>query len=156
MEKRASWRCAVGEPVEMTVEECVTLLRRGVVGRVALSTPMGPRIVPVNYTAGEDFVVFRTTPYSELGTYGWNADLAFEIDSLDYESRQGWSVVAIGRAEQVQDPDEVGRIRAQSDPSPWVGGRRHLYIRLRWRDVSGRRLGPASPAEDEVPVRRVL
>ncbi|MGH3329985.1 MAG: pyridoxamine 5'-phosphate oxidase family protein, partial [Nocardioidaceae bacterium] len=92
------------EPVELTVEECVGLLRSGVIGRVALSTPMGPRIVPVNYAVYEDTVVFRTTPYSELGTYGWNTDLAFEIDHLDYEKHQGWSVVAIGRAELVEDP----------------------------------------------------
>src|SRR4051812_20203936 len=67
---RRRWQMA--EPVELTVDECVDLLNGGVFGRVALSTPVGPRIVPVNYAMYGDDIVFRTTPYSELGTYGWN------------------------------------------------------------------------------------
>ena len=93
-------------PIELTVEECLDLLRTNIVGRVALSTPVGPRIVPVNYSIyGDDAIVFRTTPYSELGTYGWNAELAFEIDHIDYDLHQGWSVIAFGRGELVEDPD---------------------------------------------------
>ena len=92
-------------PLELTIDECLELLNSGLVGRVALSTPVGPRIVPVNYAMYGDAIVFRTAPYSELGTYGWNADVAFEIDNIDYEKHQGWSVVAIGRAELVEDPD---------------------------------------------------
>jgi len=130
----------MSEPLELGVEECLELLSGGVVGRVAMSTPGGPRIVPLNYAMYKDAIVFRTMPYSELGTYGWNTDLAFEIDHLDYEKHQGWSVVAIGRASLVEDPDELREIRAGWDPTPWVGGRRHLYIKLRWRDITGRRL----------------
>ena len=136
----------MNEPVELTVEECLEHLKGGVVGRVAMSTPMGPRIVPLNYAMYDDSIVFRTTPYSELGTYGANTNLAFEIDQLDYERHQGWSVVVIGRAELVQDLDEVRAIRAGWDPTPWAGGRRHLYLRLRWRDVTGRRLGVSGVA----------
>lgn len=146
----------MSEPVELTVDECVSLLHAGVIGRVALSTPMGPRIVPVNYAMYDNSIVFRTTPYSELGTYGWNSDLAFEIDHIDYERHQGWSVVAIGRAELVEDPDELREIRAHWDPSPWAGGRRHLYVRLRWRDISGRRIGSDWTPESMLPVQRAL
>jgi nitroimidazol reductase NimA-like FMN-containing flavoprotein (pyridoxamine 5'-phosphate oxidase superfamily) len=144
------------EPVEMTVEECLDLLSRGVVGRVAMATPMGPRIVPVNYAMYEDTIVFRTTPYSELGTYGWNTDLAFEIDHLDYDRHQGWSVVAIGRAELVEDPLDLQDIRANWDPTPWAGGRRHLYIRLRWRDITGRWVGKDWDRGSMSPVHRAM
>lgn len=144
------------EPVELTIEECLELLNGGVVGRVAMCTPMGPRIVPLNYAMFEDAIVFRTMPYSELGTYGWNTDLAFEVDHLDYEQQLGWSVVAIGRSELVEDPDEVQQIRAGWDPTPWVGGRRYLYLRLRWRDLTGRRLSADSTSAAMLPVRRVL
>lgn len=144
------------EPVEMTLEECLDLLSRGVVGRVAMATPMGPRIVPVNYAMYEDTIVFRTTPYSELGTYGWNTDLAFEIDHLDYDRHQGWSVVAIGRAELVEDPLDLQDIRANWDPTPWAGGRRHLYIRLRWRDITGRWVGKDWDRGSMSPVHRAM
>lgn len=144
------------EPVELTIDECLELLHRGVFGRVALSTPMGPRIVPVNYAMYEDAIVFRTTPYSELGTYGWNTDLAFEIDHVDYEKHQGWSVVAVGRASLIEDPHELNDIRTRWDPTPWAAGRRHLYIRIDWRDLTGRRVGDDWTAENMMPVRRSL
>ena len=146
----------MSEPVELTVEECLELLSGGIVGRVAMCTPMGPRIVPLNYAMYDDAIVFRTTPYSELGTYGSNTDLAFEIDHLDYEKQEGWSVVAIGRASLVEDADELREIRAGWDPTPWAAGRRHLYIRLRWRDITGRRLGGDWTRGSMMPVRRAL
>jgi nitroimidazol reductase NimA-like FMN-containing flavoprotein (pyridoxamine 5'-phosphate oxidase superfamily) len=94
----------------------------------------------VNYAVDGDALVFRTAPYSELGTYGLNADIAFEVDQLDYEEHQGWSVVAVGRATPVDDPADVAEIRSSWDPNPWVGGRRNLYLRLVWRDLTGRRI----------------
>ena len=97
-------------PIELTVEECLDLLHANIVGRVALSTPAGPRIVPVNYAMHGDAIVFRTAPYSELGTHGWNAELAFEIDHIDHEAHQGWSVVAHGRGALVEDPDREPRV----------------------------------------------
>ena len=144
------------EPVELTVEECLELLKGGLIGRVAMCTPTGPRIVPLNYAMYDGSIVVRTTPYSELGTYGWNTDLAFEIDHLDYEKHQGWSVVAIGRAELIEDPDELHEVRTGWDPTPWAGGRRHLYIKLRWRDLTGRRIGDDWSRDTMMPVRRVL
>jgi nitroimidazol reductase NimA-like FMN-containing flavoprotein (pyridoxamine 5'-phosphate oxidase superfamily) len=146
----------MSEAVELTVDECLELLHGGVLGRVGLSTPMGPRIVPINYAMHDDAVVFRTTPYSELGSYGWNTDLAFETDYIDYDRHQGWSVVAIGRANLVDDPEELAEIRSDWDPTPWVDGRRHLYIRLVWRDLTGRRVGADWSRTSMMPVRRAI
>src|SRR5688572_3607376 len=67
--RQAAWRPekedAMKEPVELTVSECLGLLGGGVVGRVALSTRLGPRIVPVNYAMYDGAIIFRTSPYSE-------------------------------------------------------------------------------------------
>jgi uncharacterized protein len=126
---------------EMSVEECRSLLNGGVVGRVAMATPVGPRIVPVSYAVHGEAIVFRTAPYSELSTYGWNAELAFEIDDLDYESYSGWSVQAVGRAHVVDDPSEVQAIRRAWDPRPWAAGLRNLYVKLAWRELTGLRIG---------------
>jgi len=131
----------VHEPVELSVEECLALLRSNDVGRVAFTTPSGPRIVPVNYAMHDETIVFRTTPYSELGSHGPKSKVAFEADQLNYAKHEGWSVVAVGTAEVVEDPDEVHRIKVGWDPEPWAAGARHLYLRLRWRDITGRRLG---------------
>lgn len=127
--------------VQLGVSECRDLLAGGLVGRVAMATPVGPRIVPVSYTVHGDAIVFRTAPYSELSTYGWDTDLAFEVDRLDYDAHQGWSVVALGRAEVMDDPEEVQRIRQAGEPRPWAPGSRNLYVKLAWRALTGIRLG---------------
>lgn len=130
--------------VELNVEECLELLESDVVGRVGMCTRVGPRIVPVNYAMFEDTIVFRTAPYSEVGTLGLGTEVAFEVDRLDYDKRRGWSVLAVGRAEVVDDPEVRQAIQRQWDPDPWAEGLRHLYVRIRWTDLTGRSLGPGT------------
>jgi hypothetical protein len=86
-------------------------------------------------------VVFRTTPYSILGSQPLRSVIALEIDHLDHENRRGWSVVARGRAEMVVDAKELEGIRATWDPGTWAAGTRILYVRMRWSELTGRRLG---------------
>ena len=143
------------EPVELTTSECLDLLSAGVVGRVAVSTPGGPRIVPVNYAMSEGAIIIRTSPYSELATHGPTNLAAFEIDHFDYERHLGWSVVALGRI-QTLPAAELADLRKVWEPRPWAGGHRNLYLKLTWREVSGRRIGDEAPLSSTMPVQRVL
>ena len=63
---------------------------------------------------------------------------ALEADELDDRLSTGWSVVVVGRAEQVQDPAEIaslfGRMR-----QPWAPGSRPLLVRIAPAEVTGRR-----------------
>ncbi len=120
--------------------ECVERLAGGQVGRVAVCTPRGPRVVPVNYGLDEDSIVFRTTPFSVVGTHGWDRRLAFEVDHVEPEEERGWSVVATGLGVLVEDDSELENIRRSGDPTPWADGERMLYIRLRWDDLTGREI----------------
>lgn len=144
------------EPRDLTPQECERLLRAGVVGRVALSTPDGPHIIPVNYGIHDDTVVIRTSSYSILGSYGRNAMLAFEIDHIDHERHLGWSVVARGRSWAEVDPDQLAAIRESWAPRPWATGSRNLFIRLRWDTLTGRALGHDWTRDNESPVHRTL
>ena len=45
------------EVEELTVDECLELLRAHQVGRLAVVTPAGPAIFPVNYAIGVDLTV---------------------------------------------------------------------------------------------------
>lgn len=141
---------------DLTTEECERLLRAGVAGRVAVSSPTGPHILPVNYSVVSDAILLRTTPYSVLGTYGRDAMLAFEIDSFDHEHQRGWSVVVRGRAEIVDDADELAEIHHSWPPRPWATGQRNLVVRIPWAEVSGRRLGIGWNPYDELPVHRTV
>ncbi len=144
------------EAVDLGPEQCALLLGAGVTGRVALSSPDGPHIVPVNYSVVGEAVVIRTSPYSVLGTYGRGSMLAFEVDYFDHDRWRGWSVVARGRADVVTEQAELDRIRATWDPHPWAAGARNLYLRLRWSELTGRQVGAGWDPVRTLPVRRVV
>ena len=99
-------------------------------------------------------VVFRTSAYGVVATRDWSEPLAFEVDHVDYAEQRGWSVVALGRGERIDDAEELAHIKRTWDPRPWAGGSRPLYVRLRWTDLSGRRLGGGWTRDNELPVRR--
>lgn len=146
----------MAEAFELSNEMCERLLHAGVAGRIALSTPNGPHIIPVNYSVVDQAVLVRTAPYSLLGTYGRDTTLAFEIDHLDHAAHRGWSVVARGRGEIVTDPDELDHIQEVWPPRPWASGGRNLYLRLRWTELTGRRLGEGWDPAHDLAVHRVV
>jgi len=142
----------VPESHELSTHQCEALLRVGMVGRVAFSTPTGPHMVPVNYTVVDDAIVVRTSPYSLLGTHGRNTMVAVGIDGFDHEQTRGWSVQARGRMEVVTTPQELDRIRKVADPNPWASAVRALYLRVHWTELSGRQLGASWNPGPDVPV----
>jgi nitroimidazol reductase NimA-like FMN-containing flavoprotein (pyridoxamine 5'-phosphate oxidase superfamily) len=131
----------VQEPFELSQAQCRELLAAGLVGRVAVCTPVGPHIVPVNLSIVDGDVVLRTTPYSVLGSHARGAMLAVEIDELDYERERGWSVVARGRADAVTSAEELDHIRRSWEPRAWASGHRNLFLRISGPELTGRRLG---------------
>lgn len=144
------------ESFDLNETECEDLLRAGLVGRVAVCTPTGPHVVPVNYSVVDGALVLRTTPYSLLGSQVRGSMLALEVDHFDYEYQRGWSVVARGRAEMVTAAHELENIRATWNPNTWVAGARTLYLRMRWSELTGRQLGRDWDPMATLPVRRAV
>ena len=134
----------------MGPEECRRLIQAGGVGRVAFRGASDVHIVPVNFVVDGDSIVFRTAPYSELGENGPGKRAAFEVDQLDTARRCGWSVVAKGRLHVISAHPEVVALRLDNDPDPWADGVRRLYMRLPWRELTGRQLEP--PAQSGTAV----
>ena len=129
-------------PRELSPDECVALLSVGSVGRVGLCAADGPHIVPVNYVLDGESIVFRTSVYGVLGRHDWSAGVvAFEVDELEAATRSGRSVVVRGPAERIEDPDAMDAIAWTTDPSPWAGGLRRQYVRVRFSEMSGRAVG---------------
>src|SRR5687768_10877181 len=133
---------AVHDSIELPPQECLRLLKEKVVGRIAFNTANGLRILPVNYVVHDDRIVFRTVPYGVLAR-SRAADVAFEVDELDDQLRAGWSVLAVGPCERIEDAADLAAIRESEPPTPWVSGSRDLYFGIRWKGLSGRRLGTA-------------
>ena len=126
---------------ELSYDKCRELLAASIVGRVGFNAEDGPRIIPVNFTLVEDSVVFRTTPYSELGRNADDVAMAFEVDHVDYEDHKGWSVLAVGTSRLVEHIGELEDLGGFWNPRPWAGGNRMLYVQLHWSALTGRRLG---------------
>jgi nitroimidazol reductase NimA-like FMN-containing flavoprotein (pyridoxamine 5'-phosphate oxidase superfamily) len=126
---------------ELSTLECRDLLGTQEVGRVAVCTPQGPQIMPVNYVVDGASLIFRTAPYGVLGRHAWNSRIAFQIDHVDTETRSGWSVLATGSGEMIEDAEELAVVRAFRNPQPWASGSRLLYVRLAWDEITGRRIG---------------
>jgi len=146
----------MSEVEELTYAKCRGLLAGGVLGRVAVCTADGPRIFPVNYSVVDESILFRTSPYGVVATHDWRTPIAFEVDHVDYGDHRGWSVLAVGPGDRVEDPDELAHIKRTWDPRPWAGGARPLYVRLTWTELTGRRLGQGWNHDNEMPVRRQL
>ena len=127
---------------DLAARECRERIASGGVGRVAWCSNGHPQITPVNFTVLGDDVVFRTSPYSDLGRHVAGAAVAFEVDGYDEHQRRGWSVVVQGQASVVDDPDELMRLRGLA-AQPWAPGQRNLFVRLRSDRISGRQVGEA-------------
>ncbi|MGW1024615.1 pyridoxamine 5'-phosphate oxidase family protein [Streptomyces sp. NPDC002577] len=123
-------------------DQCRALLSTHGVGRVAVSTPDGPAVVPVNYEVVDDAIVFRTAPGSTPAAAAGN-DVAFEVDHVDDAMSQGWSVLAVGPARPVTEPDAVRRLTDRAHSKPWAGGEREMWVSIQPRRLTGRRIGPA-------------
>ena len=77
-------------------------------------------------------MVFRTAPYGVLGRHAWRGRVAFEVDDIDVATRSGWSVVATGQGELVEDPDELAAAPRLPRPAA-VGARARGCSTCGWR-----------------------
>lgn len=123
----------------LRLDECLRLLARQQVGRLAFVVGDQPLIVPVNYAVAGDIVVFRTAPGTKLGAAP-SHKVAFEVDSVDPEARSGWSVVVQGVAEEMTDaPDGFSDGLRRAAAPVWAPGPKDHYLRIIPHLVSGRR-----------------
>lgn len=129
--------------LDLDVRECRALLSTHGVGRVAVSAPDGrPAVVPVNYEVVEDAIAFRTAPDS-VPAAAVGKEIAFEVDHVDEAMSEGWSVLAVGPAQVVTEPDAVRRLTQGAHATPWAGGEREMWVSIRPTTLTGRRITPA-------------
>ncbi|MFS4096168.1 DUF1918 domain-containing protein [Streptomyces sp. AF1A] len=127
---------------DLSPQECRTLLSTHGVGRVAVSAPDGrPAVVPVNYDVVDDAIVFRTAPHS-VPAEAAETEVAFEVDHLDEALSQGWSVLAVGPAHVVTEPEAVRTLARRAHTTPWAGGERDMWVSIRPTTITGRRIAP--------------
>ena len=74
--------------------------------------------------------------------------VSFEIDRVDEVMSEGWSVLVTGEARRVDDPDEVVAL-AGLGLTPWAGGPRHVLVRIRPDEVTGRVIVQGATPDDD-------
>lgn len=132
---------AVGERrIEpLSVDECLELVLRAQVGRVAYLHEGAPAIIPVNYVLHDAMVVFRLSYGTTLDAIASGARVAFEVDRIDEAQEAGWSVVIHGKAEEIWLPREL-EVARQFRLNPWAPGDRDHYVRICPSAITGRRI----------------
>lgn len=142
------------EITRLSADECDKLLRAGTFGRVAFNAAHRPEILPVNYRVEDDAIWIRTDPGGPLARSAAGMPLALEVDLVDYERWQGWSVVAHGTGELVPEAAANERLAGRPAPRPWAAGDRSTYLMIRWSELSGRKVGRGWDCYRSMPVRR--
>jgi len=137
----------------LDTEQCLALLRRIELGRVAVCTAGFPAIFPVNFRLLDRSVVFRTGEGTKLNSAIWNAGVAFEADAVNSVFELGWSVMIVGRAEEIVDPTEIAET-VQMGLRPWAPGSRSHVIRIQGDSISGRRIVGKSDTHSPSPPDR--
>jgi uncharacterized protein len=126
--------------------ECFRLLGLNGVGRIAVVDGGNPVILPVNYVVDDEQIVFRTAPGTKLEAAVRTQRVAFQIDSADPMYHTGWSVLVVGRCEEVTDPDRKEHID-RLPLRPWAAGAKDHIIAVRAEEVSGRRVVHVVPRD---------
>ncbi|MHC1557811.1 pyridoxamine 5'-phosphate oxidase family protein [Actinomycetospora sp. C-140] len=127
------------ETDELTVGECSRLLDTVPVGRMVFTEDDAPAVHPVNFLRHENSIIVRTGAGPKLEAARRGDVVAFEADEIDADARAGWSVLVVGRAEVVNDVDELLAV-LDVGHRPWVRRRGAHVLRITARRVTGRRL----------------
>ena len=129
---------------ELSLAECMSLLRETKVGRIATVSNLFPVVMPVNYGVverhGRTWFALRTRPGNVIDQDSVQ-HVALQIDCIDAVHHTGWSVLVRGTLQRV-DPDAAD-FRARFDPQPWFDHDRDAWLVLEPFDITGRALHPA-------------
>ena len=129
----------------MRREECEELLATSTVGRLAVVVEGHPEIFPVVHVFDRDraCVAFPTNAGTKLySALDWPF-VAYEIDGVDPGGDSGWSVLVVGRAEEVTDAEEMARLAGQR-VAPWLGEGQVRWLRIVPSKVTGRRISTST------------
>jgi nitroimidazol reductase NimA-like FMN-containing flavoprotein (pyridoxamine 5'-phosphate oxidase superfamily) len=127
--------------IDISTDECTQLLAATNLGRLGVVTGGRPEIFPVNhvYDRQSGCVVFPTKTGTKLHAaldWPW---VAFEVDGLDPDGQGGWSVLVVGRAEELTDAAEIERI-APARRVLWGAGSGSHWVRVVPSTMTGRRI----------------
>jgi nitroimidazol reductase NimA-like FMN-containing flavoprotein (pyridoxamine 5'-phosphate oxidase superfamily) len=125
---------------QLTRLEAVELLQgHAYVGRIGFVVDGRPLILPVNYLADDDSIVFCTEPGTKLSAIGAGAPVVFEVDDSRPLYHAGWSVVVKGSAHEVIDEGHLDSLR-RGPLHSWATRSSEHWVRVSIEEITGRRI----------------
>jgi uncharacterized protein len=137
---------------ELSKAECLRLMATEAVGRICYTRQALPAVEPVNFALYDSAIVIRTNSGSKLAAATRRAVVAFEADDINPATRSGWSVTAVGQAEEITDHRQIARLETLGLES-WAAGAQDHFIRIVPKLVTGRRLRPIADPGKHDPSR---
>ena len=129
-----------GRLEDLTESECIDLLARHHLGRLAVVVNGRPLVFPVNYALGDRIVAIRTADGTKLSA-ARNAHVAFEIDGHDVDT--AWSVLVQGVAYDITEAaDRQSELARRLRLEPLAPGSRDRWLGIHPVTITGRRFGP--------------
>ncbi|MEY2418426.1 MAG: uncharacterized protein QOG90_1106 [Actinomycetota bacterium] len=95
-------------------DECLRLLGKATVGRIALSRGALPAVVPVNFCVNDEQIFVRASPKNRLAATVDGQVVAFEVDDFDPMCDSGWTVTVTGLASALTN--DAGREEVKLAP----------------------------------------
>lgn len=129
--------------IHLSPSECARRLTESTLGRLAVIVSGRPEVFPVNHVVDDKtgHVVFPTLDGTKLhGAVDWPW-IGFEIDGVD-PNGDGWSVMVVGRAEELTDAETIERVRSERTPR-WVASGSERWLRIVPSKTTGRRIRAA-------------
>lgn len=122
-------------------DECWRLLATQHIARLAIITPEGPDIFPIDYMPADRRIAFRTAPGEKLARLGEDPRVALEVEGRDELGL--WSVVLRGTARRLAAEDEIQAIGVL-DLETTVPGGKWNFVAVTPQKVTGRRFPGAT------------
>jgi nitroimidazol reductase NimA-like FMN-containing flavoprotein (pyridoxamine 5'-phosphate oxidase superfamily) len=117
-------------------EDCLRLLARGGVGRIAVNVGALPMILPVRFAVDDDRVVLCMGAGSTLDRATRHTVVAFEVDGSDPGGE--WSVSMVGVARPIPEGAPMARAEALPLPRWWLNRPPH-FVSISTEHLTGRR-----------------
>ena len=124
----------------LSYDECLLLLRRAAVGRVAFVHHGEPEILPVTFGMDGAAPVFRTTWGSKLDAASGGGLVTVEADQLDPALGRAWSIVVKGTAAVEYGDADIARLEALGVPTWLRDETETFWVRVRPESITGREL----------------
>jgi nitroimidazol reductase NimA-like FMN-containing flavoprotein (pyridoxamine 5'-phosphate oxidase superfamily) len=117
-------------------DRCMSLLREGAVGLLALVGTDAPDLRPVNFSLHRQQIVMRTGRGRIFESARRGSAAAFVISEYDRFEHSGWSVVVKGRLSIGDPSDSAIRTRVR----PWATSDKQEWVMLSIEQVTGREI----------------